>query len=135
MPLSHLQPLARAKLTSVPLNGTVHIEWEWKEQDSPTPSLMVLLINKNTTIFHAAGHAPAGGVGLGGKGLYQLGKGESLCRSHVEICAVFQKSSEIQPAGMWSCDPQHGTHLNLSTDSPHTSSLRHTLLAIARCTD
>lgn len=37
---------------------------------------MVLLTNKNTTIFHAAGHAPAT-VGLGGKGLYQLGKGES----------------------------------------------------------
>ncbi|CAK9784699.1 hypothetical protein CC85DRAFT_282876 [Cutaneotrichosporon oleaginosum] len=54
--------------TTIPLNGTVYVKWDWKEESSP--KLMVLLTNKNTTVFHAAGHAPDATTGLGGKGLY-----------------------------------------------------------------
>ncbi|BEI80772.1 hypothetical protein CcaverHIS002_0113010 [Cutaneotrichosporon cavernicola] len=53
--------------TTIPLNGTLYVNWEWKEDTSP--KLMVLLANKNTTIFHPAGHTPVG-TSLSGKGLF-----------------------------------------------------------------
>lgn len=67
-------------LTAVPLNGTVYVKWDWKEETAP--KLMVLLTNKNTTIFHSGGHAPPGTTGLGGKGLYDMQE----CEYSLEGC-------------------------------------------------
>lgn len=63
----------------VPINGTVYVKWDWKEEskEGTAPvSLMVGLVNANTTIFHPAGHAPSV-TGLGGKGLFDMNKSES----------------------------------------------------------